>query len=121
VALTRTITNNQAGPVETLVYSRQTGSMQQITLLPGESVAVNRLTPFMKNQVKLGVLEETITPSPLEPVPPPSNSELNETVGPTSSRPAQPSVIGSQFFDTTLKRPIWWDGVGWVDANGNPV
>ncbi|HET6914805.1 MAG TPA: hypothetical protein VFH56_01820, partial [Acidimicrobiales bacterium] len=26
--------------------------------------------------------------------------------------------VGSQFFDTTLGKPIWWNGTGWVDATG---
>lgn len=31
--------------------------------------------------------------------------------------------IGLQFFDETLspKRPIWWNGSVWVDANGKEV
>ena len=28
---------------------------------------------------------------------------------------------GFQFFDTSLGKPIWWDGVNWVDAVGNRV
>lgn len=40
--------------------------------------------------------------------------------GPTASRPAAP-VTGQRYFDTTLKKPIWWDGTRWIDAMGNPV
>lgn len=29
--------------------------------------------------------------------------------------------IGYMFFDTDLKKPIWWNGNSWVDANGNAV
>lgn len=29
--------------------------------------------------------------------------------------------IGFQYFDTTLKKPIWWTGTGWVDSTGASV
>lgn len=29
--------------------------------------------------------------------------------------------IGYMFFDTDLKKPIWWNGTNWVDASGNAV
>lgn len=29
--------------------------------------------------------------------------------------------IGFQYFDTTLGKPIWWNGTGWVDATGSNV
>lgn len=38
----------------------------------------------------------------------------------TSGRPADP-VTGVPFFDTTLGKPIWWNGTAWVDATGTPV
>ena len=28
---------------------------------------------------------------------------------------------GNIFFDTTLNKPIWWNGTAWVDATGTPV
>lgn len=37
--------------------------------------------------------------------------------GATSDRPAN-SVVGTQYFDTTLNKPIWWNGTVWVDATG---
>lgn len=40
----------------------------------------------------------------------------------TASRPTPASVgQGSQFFDTTLNKPIWSTGSAWVDAMGNAV
>lgn len=37
--------------------------------------------------------------------------------GATSARPtARP--VGQQFFDTTLGKPVWWNGTAWVDATG---
>ena len=38
--------------------------------------------------------------------------------GDTSSRPTN-IPIGFQYFDTTLNKPIWWNGTNWVDKDGN--
>jgi hypothetical protein len=40
--------------------------------------------------------------------------------GATASRPAGPNV-GAQFYDTTLGKPIWWNGTNWLDAAGTIV
>ena len=40
--------------------------------------------------------------------------------GTTASRPST-SVVGAQYFDTDLTKPIWWDGTQWVDATGTAV
>ncbi len=41
------------------------------------------------------------------------------TDGATAARPTLPATwVGYQFFDTTLGRPVWWDGSQWVDADG---
>ncbi len=37
--------------------------------------------------------------------------------GPTENRPTIVS-IGIQYFDTTLSKPIWYNGASWVDSNG---
>lgn len=29
--------------------------------------------------------------------------------------------LGQVYFDTTLNKPIWYNGINWVDANGNVV
>ena len=39
---------------------------------------------------------------------------------PTSERPSTP-YIGCQVFDTTLGKPIYWNGTTWVDATGTTV
>lgn len=41
-------------------------------------------------------------------------------VGVTSQRPGN-ADNGFQFFDVTLRKPIWWNGSSWVDANGVSV
>jgi hypothetical protein len=48
-----------------------------------------------------------------------SNSEDFQTVksGPKEKRPVDPP-LGLMYFDTTLNRPIWWNGKEWVDADG---
>jgi hypothetical protein len=45
----------------------------------------------------------------------------NPDNGETGERPTEQLVVGQQFFDTLLVKPIWWDGVTWVDATGTPV
>jgi hypothetical protein len=49
---------------------------------------------------------------------------LNVTVpnfGPSTSRPTEGLLVGETYFDTTLNRPIWWNGDYWIDAIGNPL
>lgn len=38
----------------------------------------------------------------------------------TAKRPSSPA-IGACFFDTTLGKPIWWNGTAWVDSTGTAV
>ena len=43
-------------------------------------------------------------------------------VGDSSQRPKSSLInIGSNYFDTTLNKPIWWTGSNWVDATGTTV
>lgn len=46
--------------------------------------------------------------------------------GNTASRPTSKltnnwQTIGLMYFDTTLNKPIWWNGTNWVDATGTTV
>lgn len=43
--------------------------------------------------------------------------------GTTAARPSSTAVIGMQYFDTTLNKPIWRNAnnSGWVDATGTAV
>ena len=43
---------------------------------------------------------------------------LNVTA--TGNRPAS-ADIGTQYFDTTLNKPIWWNGSMWVDSDGTAL
>jgi hypothetical protein len=40
--------------------------------------------------------------------------------GSTASRPASPLTYES-YYDTTLGKPIWWNGTNWKDATGVTV
>ncbi len=40
--------------------------------------------------------------------------------GATSARPTSPST-GTHYFDTTIGKPIWYNGTHWVDATGSSV
>lgn len=39
----------------------------------------------------------------------------------TASRPTTDLVIGQCIFDTTLNKPIWYNGSNWVDSTGTTV
>ena len=88
-------------------------------IIKGTSSNVLKLTGLYKNpiiyinmenlnSVSVVVTGEVITPPP------------TSTVGATTSRPTTPSV-GTQFFDTTLNKPIYYVGTQWVDALGVAV
>lgn len=39
--------------------------------------------------------------------------------GPTTNRPVlSANNPGAMYFDTTLGKPVWWNGTAWVDATG---
>lgn len=40
--------------------------------------------------------------------------------GTTAARPVV-TLVGTEYFDTTLGLPIWWDGADWVNATGAVV
>ena len=46
---------------------------------------------------------------------------LRSATGPTTARPQGGLPTGTQFFDTTIGRPIWWDGGKWINASGGTV
>ncbi len=39
----------------------------------------------------------------------------------TENRPTNLKPIGYMYFDTTLNKPIWWDGTKWIDSTGTAV
>ena len=46
--------------------------------------------------------------------------EKNKFKGDSNNRPKY-SYIGQQYFDTTLNKPIWWNGTNWIDSTGTTV
>lgn len=43
-----------------------------------------------------------------------------QTARATDYRPVKPCA-GDQYFDTTLNKPIWYNGISWVDSTGTTV
>lgn len=41
-----------------------------------------------------------------------------QSSGATADRPTKGLYPGRPYFDTTLGKPIWYSGSGWVDATG---
>lgn len=79
-----------------------------ITLQPGETVNVKYITKEISGDKDYFLVSPVITKTALS---------LNQ-VG--SSRPINPHV-GYQFFDTSLGRPIWWNGKKWIDSSGKEL
>lgn len=49
------------------------------------------------------------------------NRLLRDTMsGTTAQRPVAP-VTAQRFYDTTIGKPIWWNGTVWKDAAGTTV
>ncbi len=44
----------------------------------------------------------------------------NNKSGTTAQRPAQ-TTIGLMYFDTTIGKPIWYNGTNWIDSVGTTV
>lgn len=47
---------------------------------------------------------------------PKSGTSENRPDGNTINIPS-----GFEYFDTTIGKPIWWNGVNWIDVNGNEI
>ena len=45
----------------------------------------------------------------------------NITTGITEDRPTKGLLAGYSFYDTTLGKPIWWNGTAWTDSAGTVV
>ncbi len=49
-----------------------------------------------------------------------TQANASQKKGATEQRPAD-RFMGMYFFDTTLGKPVWWNGAAWTDANGMSV
>lgn len=47
-------------------------------------------------------------------------TNVNPQGGATSERPS-PATLYQSYYDTTLGKPIWWDGIEWKDSTGATV
>jgi len=43
----------------------------------------------------------------------------SQQFGTTANRPNGVLFIGTEYFDTDLNRPVWWNGSAWVNSNPN--
>ena len=43
------------------------------------------------------------------------------TMNGTSALRPTASVVGQFYFDTSINKPVWWNGTGFVDATGTYV
>ena len=54
-----------------------------------------------------------------------TQATVNPLSGTTASRPVNsvqvPLPIGQYYFDTTIGRPIFWNGTNWINAAGTIV
>lgn len=41
--------------------------------------------------------------------------------GTTENRPSANLTIGMAYFDTSLGKPIWYNGSNWVDSTGSTI
>lgn len=48
-------------------------------------------------------------------------SDAVQQSGTTAQRPTVNLWTGRPYFDTTLGKPIWHSGAGWVDSTGGAV
>ena len=47
---------------------------------------------------------------------------VNRKIGTTQQRPIlEGSNVGYYYFDITINKPIWWDGVKWINSIGTEV
>jgi hypothetical protein len=47
--------------------------------------------------------------------------QMTAESGATGARPTVAVSTGQMYFDSTLGKPVWWDGAAWVDATGTPA
>ena len=74
----------------------------------------------VKNQLKGGLFTArklTDTPTDRNQVVPRGYVTRNST---TALRPTT-SVLGESYFDTTVSKPVWYNGTNYQDAAGNVV
>ncbi|WHM52855.1 hypothetical protein IOBOPIKK_00050 [Klebsiella phage vB_KpnS_SCNJ1-C] len=92
-----------------------------VTLVNSSSFLVNNLADHADKTMRVGQVYRFIKTA--------TNiwREVGDVIrvlsGTTAARPSSTAVIGMQYFDTTLNKPIWRNAnnSGWVDATGTAV
>lgn len=92
-----------------------------VTLVNSSSFLVNNLADHADKTMRVGQVYRFIKTA--------TNiwREVGDVIrvlsGETAARPSSTAVIGMQYFDTTLNKPIWRNAnnSGWVDATGTAV
>lgn len=92
-----------------------------VTLVNSSSFLVNNLADHADKTMRVGQVYRFIKTA--------TNiwREVGDVIrvlsGTTAARPGSTAVIGMQYFDTTLNKPIWRNAnnSGWVDATGTAV
>lgn len=92
-----------------------------VTLVNSSSFLVNNLADHADKTMRVGQVYRFVKTA--------ANiwREVGDVVrnlsGTTDSRPNSAAVVGMQYFDTTLNKPIWRNATnsGWVDATGTAV
>jgi hypothetical protein len=92
-----------------------------VTLVNSSSFLVNNLADHADKTMRVGQVYRFIKTA--------TNiwREVGDVIrvlsGATAARPSSTAVIGMQYFDTTLNKPIWRNAnnSGWVDATGTAV
>ncbi len=78
---------------------------------------VKKLVPQILKSSAFTNKKITDTPNDSYDVVPRKYVNLN---GVTANRPTG-SVLGQFYFDTTINRPVWWDGSKFIRADGTTV
>ena len=115
ITINKTLTDSNYKPIAGFFISNSEGARQKIINSSSE-------TNFQLYSAEGFNVDDTIYISKST-----SNNEnlyrqipINTVVS-TALRPTQNLYIGLSIFDTTLKKPIWWNGSNWIDATGTVV
>lgn len=117
---------------------RNIGDRSELSANGGVAVIINTQGPpsswgevlqFRKGDVFLskdpladGCLGHVCTVSGTSTVAPGTFAKIPYSItGTTAQRPATNRTAGQSYYDTTIGKPVWWNGTNWTDAAGNSV
>ena len=78
-----------------------------------------RVKKIIQNYTKASFTDKKLTDTPTDglQVTPRKYVTRNST---TTLRPTT-SILGEFYFDTTVSKPVWWNGTNYQDAAGNAI